>query len=57
MTNYILTLDFIKQECLEVAGQWNGDASGSEEVRADIAKEILMKVNEIELLLPQILNV
>ena len=50
----IWTLDYIKQEMDEVAGQWNGDESGKQEEDAQIAKEVLEKVAEIEELLKQL---
>jgi hypothetical protein len=55
MSNYILTLDFIKKHCEEVAGQWNGDESGKQEEDAQTANEVLKKVQEIEELLHNIL--
>lgn len=50
----IWTLDYIKQEMDEVAGQWNGDDSGKLEEDAQIAKEVLEKVAEIEALLTEL---
>jgi hypothetical protein len=44
----IWTLDAIKQEMDEVAGQWNGDESGKQEEDAQAAKEVLDLVARIE---------
>jgi len=55
MSNYILTLDFIKKHCEEVAGQWNGDESGKQEEDAETAIKVLEKVHEIEELIYDIL--
>jgi hypothetical protein len=52
---YILTLDFIKQHCENVQGEWDGDNPGLAEERAQTATEILEKVKEIEELMQVIL--
>lgn len=41
------TLDEIKAWALDIAGQWNGDESGSEEDRAMQAEEILKDINTL----------
>jgi hypothetical protein len=50
----IWTLDAIKKEMDEVAGQWNGDESGKQEEDAQTAIEILEHVARIEELLEQL---
>ncbi len=47
MTNQS-TLEQIKKEAEEIAGQWNGDESGSQEERSTTASDILEKVTELE---------
>lgn len=51
MSNYILTLDWIKDHCTEVAGEWDGKGPGKSEERADAAREVLELVSRIELIL------
>ena len=48
LDKYILTLDFIKEHCNEVMGQWDGDKPGLDEERADMAREVLDYVQKIE---------
>jgi hypothetical protein len=52
---YILTLDFIKSHCYEVAGNWDGNEYGPEEDKASAATEILELVEKIEKLLALVL--
>lgn len=46
-----MTLEKIRKWAEDIAGAWNGDESGSQEERADQAKEILEKLDELELLI------
>ena len=50
----IWTLDAIKKEMDEVAGQWNGDEGGKLEEDAQVAKEALEKVEELENILKEL---
>lgn len=44
----------IKKYAEEVAGQWNGDESGRAEERADIANDIIEKIDELNQLLAEL---
>ncbi len=48
------TLNKLKEYMEEIAGQWNGDESGSQEDNAHIALEVIEKIDEIEKLLEEL---
>lgn len=54
MENYILTLDFIKQECEETEAAWNGDEAGIMEDRAHAAHDALELIAQLEELLKEL---
>jgi len=43
-----LTLDQIYEMCGEISGEWNGDESGTEEDRANIAIETMEHIELIK---------
>jgi hypothetical protein len=46
----------IKTYAEEISGKWNGKSSGIDEERADIANEIIEKVDEVRGLLAELDN-
>lgn len=44
----------LRDEMEQIKGQWNGDESGKQENRANIATEVIQKTNELETLLLEI---
>lgn len=48
------TLNQLRERVLEVAGQWNGEDAGRLETKAQIANEIVEKLNEVEKLINEL---
>lgn len=48
------SLQEIKDEMEVIRGEWNGDESGRQEDQANIAEEIVEKINEIDELLKEL---
>jgi len=46
-------LENLKEDMMEIGGQWNGDEAGTQEDRAHIAAEVLTHVKDIEKLLEE----
>lgn len=49
-----MNLEQLRTRMEEIQGSWNGDESGAGEERADIAGDIISKINVIEDLLKEL---
>lgn len=48
------TLKELKEEMVEIQGEWNGDEPGTQEDRANIASDVLESIKNIEELLEEL---
>lgn len=48
MTDYEKVLEYLRQRCKEVRGEWNGDESGQLEDEANKATELLELLKEVD---------
>lgn len=50
MSEYETVLAYLRERCVEVRGQWNGDEAGYQEHRADMSAELLELLDQIDVL-------
>jgi hypothetical protein len=54
MTDYEKVLEYLRQRCLEVRGEWDGDESGKREDQANAAEELLKLLLEVDSLVREL---
>jgi hypothetical protein len=54
MSDYEKVLEYLRQRCLEVRGEWNGDEPGQLEDDANTATELLKLLDEVDQLVKKL---
>lgn len=54
MTDYEKVVAYLRQECEQIRGEWNGDEAGKQEYRADQATELLELLDKVDELMKEL---
>ena len=54
MSDYEKVLEYLRQRCEEIRGEWNGDESGKQEDQSNAAEELLRLLEEVDQLVSEL---
>ena len=54
MSDYEKVMQFLRQRCKQVRGEWNGDEPGQQEDNAHAATELLELLDEVDKLVKEL---